>query len=330
MTGPPIVSVIVPTRDYARYLPEAIASVQAQTLTSWECIVIDDGSVDSTPAVLDEIVRTDPRIKVLRQPRTGVSAARNLGLAAALGRHVQFLDADDRLGAVKLAEQVAVLEARPGVDVVYGRAEFVIRAGDQPVRELLDPAAGLAWRFPETSGDEMLELLLVHNRFVVEAPLVRRSILDKAGIFDERLDRMEDWDLWIRIALAGARFAFIESAQPTVYVGVHGASVSQGELEMLSAEVVVRERLEPMLRKRPAARRLNSCGLLSRRMALAVMRGLDGEVRRSTQELLVLAVRSRRPRWLIWALMLPMAHLGGGRRLLAWLWSRHRAAAGTA
>lgn len=326
-TAPPSVSVIIPTRDYAQYLPDAIGSVQAQTLTTWECIVVDDGSTDSTPALLARFAEADPRIRVHRQRPTGVAAARNVGLAASRGKYVQFLDADDALHPAKLADHAAALDALPDIGIVYGPVSFVSEAGGRSHRQLDDPAGGLATLSSEATGDEILDLLLVHNRFVIETPLVRRDIFAAAGTFDERLVRMEDWDLWVRIALAGTRFAFIPSAAPTVTVRVHAASASQAESEMLAAEIAVRERLHLLLVGRPAAQRLNAQGLASRRMELAVLRAFDGEVLVGLRALLPLAARSRRPQWILWALLLPIASLRGGRVLLARLWLRRRARA---
>jgi glycosyltransferase involved in cell wall biosynthesis len=120
----PVVSVVIPVHNYARYVPEAIASVQAQTLQAWECVVVDDGSTDDTPEVLARLSALDDRITVVRQAQRGLSAARNHGLQASRGRYVQFLDADDLLHEGKLEVHVKALEARPDVDIVFGPTSY--------------------------------------------------------------------------------------------------------------------------------------------------------------------------------------------------------------
>lgn len=107
-----LVSVIIPTFNYARFLPHAIDSVLAQTYQRKECIVVDDGSTDSTPEVLWHY---ETRIKVVTQPNRGLSAARNAGMAAARGDYLSFLDADDWSEPDKLAVQVAYLDEHPEV-----------------------------------------------------------------------------------------------------------------------------------------------------------------------------------------------------------------------
>lgn len=114
---PPLVSVIIPSRNYARFLPEAIASVFIQGIEDVEVIVVDDGSTDHTPTLLLNI--RDPRVWSTRLPGNGISAARNTGLDRATGRYIAFLDADDRWLPGKLQRQVALLEAEPEVGFVF-------------------------------------------------------------------------------------------------------------------------------------------------------------------------------------------------------------------
>src|SRR5207245_783782 len=117
LRGHPVsVSLVIATFNHARFLGAALDSALAQTLRRVEVIVVDDGSTDDTPAVLD---RYADRVRVIRQPNRGLPAARNTGLAAARGTYVSFLDADDVAMPTKLAEQVAVLEAAPTVGWTY-------------------------------------------------------------------------------------------------------------------------------------------------------------------------------------------------------------------
>src|SRR5436190_21412359 len=91
----PIVSVVIPTFNYARFIGDALRCLQNQTLQQWECIVIDDGSTDNTPALVREFTASDPRIQYFRQDQRGQQSAKNAGAVRAGGRDVQFLDSVD-------------------------------------------------------------------------------------------------------------------------------------------------------------------------------------------------------------------------------------------
>ncbi len=124
------ISVITPAFNAATHIHAAIASVQAQSYQYWEMIIVNDGSIDETAAILDE--QDDPRIRVIHQPNRGVSVARNAGLDAARGRYVTFLDADDRLPPDALTTRARFLDNHLEVDIVNGgvtitRAERVVR-----------------------------------------------------------------------------------------------------------------------------------------------------------------------------------------------------------
>jgi glycosyltransferase involved in cell wall biosynthesis len=113
----PTVSVIIPTYNHGRFLRESIASVQAQTVTDLEIIVIDDGSTDDTPTVLGSV--KDPRLVAVRTINRGDSAARNTALPMIRGKYVAFLDSDDRWRPNKLELQLQILNAEPQVGLVF-------------------------------------------------------------------------------------------------------------------------------------------------------------------------------------------------------------------
>ena len=109
----PLVSIITPAYNAARWLPETMASVQAQTLTGWEQLLVDDGSSDNSVALIEAAAQADPRFRLLRTPfNAGPSAARNVGLDAARGRFIAFLDADDLWLPEKLVRSVEWMTAR--------------------------------------------------------------------------------------------------------------------------------------------------------------------------------------------------------------------------
>ncbi len=194
----PTVTVIIPTYNRAGFLKEAIDSVFAQDFCDFELIVVDDGSTDETPQVLAPY----PNIRVLRQHRRGVSAARNSGISATTGRFVAFLDSDDLWLPQKLSAQVAFFKTQPGA-LACQTEEIWIRNG---VR--VNPKK----RHKKPSGmifEPSLKLCLVSP----SAVMVKRSLLDEVGRFDENLPVCEDYDLWLRI---GCRFPIYLIDKPLV------------------------------------------------------------------------------------------------------------------
>jgi glycosyltransferase involved in cell wall biosynthesis len=109
----PQVSIITPVYNAARWLPETLASVRAQTLSDWEHLLVDDGSTDGSQALIEAAATQDKRFRLLRMPRNGgPSAARNLGIQAAGGRFIAFLDADDLWLPEKLKSSIEWMERR--------------------------------------------------------------------------------------------------------------------------------------------------------------------------------------------------------------------------
>jgi glycosyltransferase involved in cell wall biosynthesis len=243
-------SLIIPTFNHARFLGAAIDSALAQTLGAVDVIVVDDGSIDDTPAVLE---RYAGRVRVLRQPNRGLSAARNAGLAAARGTFVSFLDADDVMAPTKLAAQLAVLERSPAIGWTYCDVlmETVATGATTRASERFGYGARAldGWLFPE----------LIHGNFIPAiAPLVRRTALEAAGGFDERLTALEDWDMWLRLSLiAEARYT------PAVLVTyrIRAGGMSEDRVRMDKSRFQV---LDKINRTRPVA--LESLGNVGRRL----------------------------------------------------------------
>lgn len=191
----PVVSIIIPARDAADTLGAALQSLAMQRGVAWEAIVIDDGSTDSTAAVVDKWRARDARLRLIRQqaPR-GVSASRNAGLAVARGEWAGFLDADDWLAPGALARLLALGRRRPDAAVLVGEAARVSKAGR-------------TWAYPSRDLSDPFPVLSTHCALPIHSALVRRSVVSAVGGFDESLRSSEDWDLWQRIARAGHRFA---------------------------------------------------------------------------------------------------------------------------
>src|SRR5712691_10864800 len=120
----PMITVIIPTYNYAHFVDQAIQSVIDQTYPDWECIVVDDGSTDGTRDVVARFVDNDARISYVFQDNKGLAAARNTGLKLARGRFIQFLDSDDLIEKEKLRRQLEFVEAHEELDIVYGNTRY--------------------------------------------------------------------------------------------------------------------------------------------------------------------------------------------------------------
>jgi glycosyltransferase involved in cell wall biosynthesis len=176
------VSVIIPVYNGERYLPEAIASVRRQSLAPIEIVIVDDGSTDDTVA-LAETLGTD--IRLVRQAHSGVTISRNRGIRASRGDLIAFLDCDDVWMDDKLATQVSILQEHADIQVALG---YTRRMWTPPARD--DASTGMRLTEPE---------LALH----LGAALIRRSIFDSVGAFDETVSRAEDWDWFMRVRERG-------------------------------------------------------------------------------------------------------------------------------
>jgi len=180
------VAVIIPTFNQARFLAEAIASVLTQTRAADEIIVVDDGSTDD-PA---KVVAKFPTVRLVRQGNRGLSAARNRGLQACTGSHVVFLDADDRLLPTALQTGLDFARMRPDCAFVYGAHRRISENGNPFGLNDYGPVgddAHLAFSYRNLVG-------------VPSSIMFRRDCLLAVGGFDETLRRLEDHDIYLRMA----------------------------------------------------------------------------------------------------------------------------------
>jgi glycosyltransferase involved in cell wall biosynthesis len=213
----PVVSVVVPTFNRCAFLREALESLRVQVYTQFECLVIDDGSVDETADLLTEISAHDPRFRRIQVPTQGGAArARNLGLRSSRGRWVAFLDDDDRARPERLARQVAWMEAHPDAGIVCSYVEeFGARKG----------------RWPRMTGcrDFSVDTLIRGNCVATSTVMASRALLDDLGGFEVSLATCEDFDLWLRVA-AGARVHLLDEV--LVEYRVHPGGLSASEERM--------------------------------------------------------------------------------------------------
>ncbi len=232
-----LISVIIPSYNSESFVCDAVRSVLAQTFSPLEILVIDDGSTDNTRGVLEQF---GDRIRYYRQENRGPASARNTGIHFASGKLLAFLDADDVWLPDKLSKQYNVLAQQSEIGLVHSD----IRYWHQDTGE-----KNLKWVGRERFAGDCYICLFYENRVLTSSILVRKECFGKAGLFDERLGRAEDWDMLIRIA-RHYRFAYIP--EPLIDYRLHGAGLTNNEARMRESElrVLVKAlRADPQLTK---------------------------------------------------------------------------------
>lgn len=239
----PLISVIIPAYNAARFLRETLRSAQEQSYPNIEIIVVDDGSRDETPQVVAEAAEADARIQLHQQSNKGVATARNRGIEVARGAFIAPLDADDCWYPDKLRLQMArFIEVGAAVGVVYSDYDEV----DQQMRVI--PRLQLR-HLPE--GDLADEFVLRNPIPCASTPLIRRVVLSAVGGYDVTLRETggqgcEDWDLYLRLA-EQTQFAVVP-VPLLAYRHVRG-SMSTDPAQMLASYEALMNRLK---KRRPA------------------------------------------------------------------------------
>ncbi len=258
--GRPVrVSIIVPAYNAVDCIGEAIASVLAQTEQDFEILVIDDASSDATAALVEAAASDDPRIRLLRaRENGGPGAARNQGIAAASGEWIAPLDADDRFHPQRL-ERLAGIGERQGVDMVADNLMVCEGAGPELRRAMFPPGSMPASLLLDALG-------FVRGNLVPEAsgrvgyaflkPLIRRSFLRDSGIAYDATRFAEDYLLYLRCLLHGARWALTPEAMYDYTI--HAASLTARHSSDDLVHLAAAERAllgHPAVRCHPALRR---------------------------------------------------------------------------
>ena len=182
----PLVSVIIPTYNRSAEVSKAVESVLCQTYPQFECIVVDNASVDDTSVRLKE--KFADRIRLFHQSHLGVSAARNLGVGNSRGEWLAFLDSDDVWHKEKLERQILYHQNNPKLQISQTQ-EIWIRHGRR-VSAKKKHKKPMGYIFPNS-----LELCLISPSSV----MVKKELFEICGGFDEHLPVCEDYDLWLRI-----------------------------------------------------------------------------------------------------------------------------------
>ena len=232
--GSPRVSVVMAVRNGARFVAEAIESLQAQTLDDFELVVVDDGSTDATPGIVQALAAQDERIRLRSQGNTGYPEALNVGWRLARGEYVAILDADDLAEPNRLERQLTYLDEHPEVGVVGGSLLLVTGDG-RPFYVAAYPA----------TAAEVLEGLRTHCPVGHTAVLMRRVVLEEVGGYRDAVALAEDFDLWLRVS---ERYPIVNLPDIVGRYRIHGANGSHASIRR-GAEAIVRARADAAERR---------------------------------------------------------------------------------
>jgi len=192
----PLISVIIPTFNSGKFIPDAVQSVLDQTYQRLEVIVVDDGSTDATKDILREF---NGHIRYCYQENRGPSAARNIGITSARGDYICFLDADDIWMPNKLEVQLAFMEHYDNISLVFSDTEAV--DSDQGLHiSILPQTVFQADLISQIPLQDAFTKLLIANFIPTSMVMARKQCFAEAGLFDEGLRVAEDRDMWLRIA----------------------------------------------------------------------------------------------------------------------------------
>jgi len=222
---PKLVSIIIPAWNAKDYIREAVDSALNQTYSYIEVIVVNDGSTDNTEDILKTYI-SNPKFRYFKHENLGLAYARNTGLKNANGEFIAFLDSDDIFLPEKIANQVEALENNLDFDFSYCD---LLHFTDTHPREFFH----YCYSYP--SGNLFAELL--KKQFINPlAVVVRKSVFDRYGLFNDQLRRSEDWELWLRFARAGVKFLYVNE------VLAHYRVRSVGNLSSIESEPEMKEK----------------------------------------------------------------------------------------
>ncbi len=197
-TQAPTVTVVIPAYNNARYIGQTLDSIEAQTFSDYEVIVVNDGSSDREE--LEKVLEAHPLpIIYISQENKGVSAARNAAIRIARGEFYAQLDADDQWTPEYLEVQLGILRENADVALVYPNAKII---GDDVPLELE------FMKVSPSEGDVTFEALVRQRCTVLTCVTARMSAIREAGMFDEGLRSCEDFDLWLRVVKHGGKIVY--------------------------------------------------------------------------------------------------------------------------
>jgi glycosyltransferase involved in cell wall biosynthesis len=274
VSAPPSIAVVIPSHNRPEPVGGALASVRAQTSPPDAVVVVDDGS--QPPLQLP----AEPGLTLLRNhPAAGANAARNCGWRAAGTDYVAFLDDDDRFATGKIAAVREALDRDPLADVVYHCAQItMVNEGVAYRTGVVDLGA---------STDPYRDLLIRNGVGGTPMVTVRTAMLRQVGGFDEQLGSMQDYDLWLRLAQAGARFHYVDEPLTLCrYVTAGGGISTNVEKHFLAAQAIEAKHVKGYALLSPAQRRAHQAFVINVATHRALMAGDTARARALQRDLL--------------------------------------------
>ena len=249
----PTVSIILPTYNRARFLPQAIASICSQQWTDWELIIVDDGSTDETAAIIGGLTSPIQQpVTFIQQENRGAYGARNTGLDHATGKYIAFFDSDDEWLPHHLQDCVDALEANPDVDWVYGACRmiddtsgtvlaentFFTSAGPRPFLRLATRAVGSLDVIVDAAA---VECMILHGLYSgLQNSVLRAEIFSDYRFDYETRNEAEDQLVVIRMLLAGRVFAYFNNVHVDYKVHDANSSAAARNQDLARQERVLR------------------------------------------------------------------------------------------
>lgn len=238
------VSVIIPCYNYGRFLGETLESLFQQSYPHWEAIVVDDGSTDNTRDVAQHYIEKDARIKYVYQENQGLPSARNTGIENATGEYIQFLDSDDLLQIDKFKLQVAYLEKHPNVAMVYCGLRYFYDTDATVLYKTIE-RKNHTWHLQKSGkGVDLLPFLVISCVIMPPMPMLRKStMLKEVGMFTKDLKSCEDWEFWLRCAIANLEIYYLDAPNTFSLMRIHKNSMTQNRKVMIPSMIELRKRI---------------------------------------------------------------------------------------
>ncbi len=240
--GPPVVTVVTPAYNVAKYIGEAVDSVLRQTFRDFEYLVVDDGSVDNSVDIIKAHVHDDPRFRLVQGEHRGLSAARNSGIREAEGEYIAFLDGDDRWHPRFLERQLQLIQSLPDAGAVFCRSRLMLENGTMVFFQ---------W---QRAGRYDFDDILINSNPARNGSslLIRKSCFADVGGFDEDLRYVEDLDMWLRIAANSKTPVLWASKHFLVDMRLRPGSITRDRAGLESALSSMLESQTAKLRRLPA------------------------------------------------------------------------------
>lgn len=224
----PKVSVIIPFYNGKEFIAQAVNSVLRQTYTSYEIIVVDDGSTDDSKKALEQF---DGKIRYFYQQNQGISNARNKAVKEAKGEYIALLDQDDIWYPRRLEKQVKVMDENSDISIVYSDCHYI-----NEKNEILSQA----FEVQKARSGRIFKDLIIKNFIPIPTVLLRKRAVDEVGLFDKRYSFAEEYYLFLRIARI-YHVSYID--EPLAGYRIHGKNLSKNTEKSLKEDIMLKEEI---------------------------------------------------------------------------------------